>query len=282
MFDPAVGVTYNKLMKSKVLLAMLVVLIVLAGIGIMCGTIFVVREIEVVDANAAVSVLTDAEKEAIMNKTELKGKNILFNINQEKIKASIKTCDPMYKVHSIKTQFPSKVIITISRRVPIYFDTQNGKYYDAEMYIVKETGTQAADCVNITGANLQLKDGLDYGDLAAGATAADNRKIAQLKIVAGYFADQLSGLKISYNDNASHVGGRLICLHLQIADDVTFEIKTKADDDFAHLLAFTNTTYQNDAKRAPGNYKAMYHESGRCTVRYTNKENGEDKTYVEK
>lgn len=261
---------------------MLVVLIVLAGIGIMCGTIFVVREVEVVDANASVSVLTDEEKDLIIAKTELKGKNILFNINQDKIKASIKTCDPMYKVHSIKSEFPSKVVITISRRVPVYYDTPNGKYYDAEMYIVKETGTPAANCVDISGANIQLKDGLNYGDLAVGATATDQRKIEQLKIVAGYFAEQLSSWSvndypITFNDAASHVGGRLICLHLQIADGVTFEIKTAADDNFAHLLAFVNTVYQEKAGKATGNYKAMYNISGKCTVKL----NG-DKTYVEK
>lgn len=259
---------------------MLVILIVLAGVGIMCGTIFVVRDVEVIDANAVVSVLTDEEKEQIVSKTELQGKNILFSINQDKIKASIKACDPMYKVHSIKTEFPHKVVIKISRRVPVYLDTKNGKYYDAEMFIVKEMGTQVTPYVNITAANLQLKDNLDYGDLAVGATANDNRKIEQLKIVAGYLGDGLTTCTISYNDEAAHVGGRYICLHWQINANVTFEIKTTADDDFAHLLAFTNTIYQNDAQKVAGNYKAMYHENGKCTVKLTNV-NGE-KTYVEK
>lgn len=259
---------------------MLIILVVLAGLGIMCGTIFVVRDVEVVDANPA-AILSAEEKNNIVTKTELHGKNILFSINQNKIKANIKACDPMYKVHSIKTEFPNKVVIKISRRVPIYWDQVNSKYYDADMYVVKEMGTTPTDCVDITGANLQLKEDVNYGDLAVGKTSTDNRKINQLKLVAAYFPT-LSGFTLKYNDDAAHVGGKLICLHLTVAYGVTFELKTMADDDFAHLLAFVNTVYQNEAKQATGNYKAMYHQSGKCTVKYTDLGGNGEKTYVEK
>ncbi len=113
MFDQVGGVTYTVVsMKNRVLLIMLILLIVLTGICITCGTIFVVREIEVVDSTVQTAeALTETEKSDIIMQSNLRGKSILFNLNQDKIAQKIKSVNSMLKLQSVNAKFDHRVVL---------------------------------------------------------------------------------------------------------------------------------------------------------------------------
>ena len=57
----------------------------------------------------------------------------------------------MLKVQTVVAQFPNRVVLVVSRRVPVFHDGNH--LYDAEMCVVKGT---AGNYVDISGANLDL------------------------------------------------------------------------------------------------------------------------------
>ncbi len=236
---------------------MLIIFIVFAGVGITCGTIFVVRDIEIVDVTATANVLTDAEINDIIAHSGLKGKNILFNLNQQKVTEGVKSVNPMLKLHSVTAEFPNRVILKVSRRVPIYYDEKNKLFFDAEMCSVEGT---AAECINITKADLKLVDSdLAIGNVAVGENVRAQCKIEQLKVIASYY-DSLAGFEISYDDTDLVVGADRVCLILKIDSGVTFKIKTKPTDDFLHALEFTKQIYEQE--KVKGVYSTVYQDNG--------------------
>ncbi len=257
MFDQVDGVTYTvNSMKNRVLLTMLIIFIVVAGICITCGTIFVVREVEV-DA----TTLSESEKKQIVEQSGLYGKNILFGLNEDQIAEKIKEVDPMFKLQSAIAQFPNRVVLTISRRSPIYYVTVSGEniLFDADMCVVEGDTT---DCVDITAAGLSLSSNLSVGDVAAAQDKNDQRtqgKINQLKALANYYGNSLKDYQISYNDDAEIVGSKLLCLDLKIDAQVTFELKIKPNENFLHALKFTEKIYQAKPQNCVCVYETMYH-----------------------
>lgn len=240
---------------------MLIIFIVLAGVWITCGTIFVVREIEIVDLTVnAKDAITENEKADIIKNSGLNKKNILFSLNQEEIEQGVKLVNPMIKLQTVTAQFPSRVVLKLSRRLPIYYDSKNELYFDAEMCRVDGT---KADCIEITQTNLALAGNLKFGDPAVGKDLHTQCKINQLKVIATYF-DKLDGLKISYDDDAEDVGSQLICLNLEIKAGVTFQIKIKHHADFLHALEYTNQIYQD--QKIEGVYKTRYREDGKVNT----------------
>lgn len=248
---------------------MLIIFVVVSGICITCGTVFVVRNVEVVNAQST-NQLTDDEKNTIIEKCGLNGKNILFNLKQEQIAKNVKSVDPMFKLHSVTAKFPNRVILVVSRRVPIFYDKQNKKWFDAEMCIVDGTGF---DCVDISGANLELSEGLTFGDLATSSNQRSQAKINQLKTIATYF-DSLDGFEIAYDDTAAMVGTEFLYLNLTIKTGVVFQIKIKPSDDFLYALEFTDQIYQNDAHQATGVYKTVRddEDTGKFVVEFGGRE----------
>lgn len=254
MFDQVGGVTYTIYgMKNRVLLIMLIVFIVLAGICITCGTIFVVRDVEVIDGTVQTAeALTETEKNEIITKCELRGKSILFNLHQDQVAQKVKSVNSMLKLQSVTAKFPNRVVLVVSRRVPIFCDSENNLWFDAEMCRVKET---APDPVDITSAKLSLND-LEFGDLAVGKDQWTQYKIQQIKIIANYFKS-LHGFVITYDDSTQATGNhQYLCLLLKIKSDVTYKIKIKPEDDFLHALEFTDQIYQE--KNVAGVYETMY------------------------
>ncbi len=257
MFDQVDGVTYTiNSMKNRVLLTMLIIFIVVAGICITCGTIFVVREVEV-DA----TTLSEPEKKQIVEQSGLCGKNILFGLNEEQIAKKIKKVDPMFKLQSAIAKFPNRVVLTISRRSPIYYATIGGRnlLFDADMCVVEGDTT---DCVDITAAGLSLSNNLAVGDLAVAQNKNDQRtqgKIRQLKALANYYGNSLKDYQISYNDNTGVVDSKLLCLDLKIDAQVTFELKIKPNENFLHALKFTEKIHQTYPQNRVCVYETMYH-----------------------
>ncbi len=241
-------------MKNRVLLAMLIIFIVFAGIGITCGTIFVVKDVEILDVTTTSDVLKDEEKNEIIAKSGLKGKNILFNLNTQAIIQGVKSVDPTLKVQSITAEFPNRVVLKVSRRLPVYYDSKNQLFFDAEMCRVKETN---ADCIDITRANLSLVSDLDFGDVAVGKDKWAQCKIDQLKTLATCF-DSLDGLKIAYanDDDSVTVSNEYVCLLLKVKPTVTFKIKLRPSENFLHALRFTQQIYQK--VQIDGVYQTLY------------------------
>jgi len=246
-------------MKNRVLLTMLIIFIVLSCIWITCGTIFVVREIEVIDVT---NVLTEEEKSEIASQSGLLGKNILFNLNEDKIAKEIKSVDSSIKLQSVKAEFPSRVVLKVSRSLPVYHDAENQIYLDADMCVVKEN--LSVNYIDITNANLNLNQSTyEFGDKIIGSDERTQCKIEQLKIVANYFTNlqqfDMKQFEISYNDDPACVGASLVCLNLVIKDNVEFEIKTLPSDDFLKALDFTVQIYQREMVN--GVYKTLFDES---------------------
>ncbi len=261
-------------MKNRVLLTLLIVFIIVSGVCITCGTIFVIRDVEVVDEtvlSAGVLSLSDAEKDEIIENCGLRGKNILFNLNEDKITRNIKHVNSMFKLKSVTAKFPSRVILVVARRVPIYYDG-NGKWYDAEMCCVTGTPEQESG-VSIAGAKLNLIDDLEFGDFAVGKDARTKAKIEQLKLIATYFRS-IDGFEIDYDDDAGSVGADLLCLNLHIKSDVLFQIKIKPTDDFLYALEFTDQVYRQENAEAPGVYLTLNdnHNPGKFLVKYDKEE----------
>lgn len=243
-------------MKTRVLVAMLIIFILVAGVCITCGTVFVVREVEIKDVTVqSANPLTEEEKAELISKCGLQGKNILFNLNQNKINQNVKEVNAKFKLHSVTAKFPNHVTLVISRRVPVYYDANY--MYDAEMCIVGSGTTE--NLIDITNVNLQLNDGLKAGDLAVGVDELSQHKLEQLKAVANYF-DSLKGFGISYDDRASEVGDNQTCLLLKIKSDVTFKIKVAFDENFLHALDYTRHIYTY-THRASGEYYTLYQDN---------------------
>lgn len=240
---------------------MLILFIVLASIWITCGTIFVVRDIEILDSTVhTAEPLSDEEKQDIINKSGLMGKNILFNLHQDKIEAGIKSVNPMIKLQTVTAEFPNRVILKVSRRVPVYYDQKNEKYFDAEMCVVD--APPSSRCVDITEANLKLaRDDFKTGDIVTGQDERSQCKINQLKIIAtaGCF-DSLDGFKIEYDDSVENVGAKRLYLIMKVRDGVTFKIRVKPEEDFLAALDYTVQYYEKNNK-VNGIYETVYSES---------------------
>ncbi len=243
-------------MKNRVLLTMLIIFIVLSSVWITCGTIFVVRDIEVVDIT---DVLTEEEKNEIISHSGLLGKNILFNINEDKIAQEIKSANPSIKLQSVKAEFPSRVVLKVSRSLPIYYDAKNQIYLDSDMCVAKES--LSTKYIDITNANLNLSnDTYNLGDTVFGKDERTQCKIKQLKILANYFNAlnqfDMKQFQIAYNDNPECVGAYLVCLNLNISNNVKFEIKILPSDDFLRALEFTVQIYKQ--KGIDGIYETKF------------------------
>lgn len=240
---------------------MLILFIVVSSVWITCGTIFVVRNIEIVDMTVPTAELLSAdEKNDIINKSGLMGKNILFNLHEDKIAEGIKSVNPMIKLQAVTAEFPNRVILQVSRRVPVYYDQKNEKYFDAEMCVVD--APPSSKCVDITNANIVLaSDEFKVGDIVAGKDERAQSKIDQLKIIAtaGLF-ESLDGFKISYDDSVENVGANRLYLIMQINQGVTFKIRVKPNENFLHALDYTVQYYEQNNK-IDGVYETVYAES---------------------
>ena len=246
-------------MKNRVLLTMLILFIVLSSIWITCGTIFVVRHVEIVDSTVTAERLTDEEVNEIVNQCGLLGKNILFNLHDDEVAESIKTVNPMIKLQTVTAKFPNRVVLEVSRRVPVYYDGKNEKCFDAEMCVVDTP--LSSECVDISGANLELaREDFMCGDVVSGKDDRSQCKIEQLKVIAtsGCF-ESLDGFKISYDDDDSLVGANRLYLILKINEGVTFKIKVKPEENFLHALDYTVQYYKSQNK-INGVYETVYDE----------------------
>ena len=265
-------------MKNRVLLAMLIIFIVLSSIWITCGTIFVVREIEVIDTS---ELLTQEEKNQIAKDSGLYGKNILFNINEEKIAQGIKSSNPTVKLQSVKAEFPSRVILKVARSLLVYYDSKNGICLDADMCVVDMCVVEEQpNCIDIAKTNLNLAvESLKLGDVVLGKDAKTQCKIKQLKIVANYFSTlsdfDMKQFKIAYNDAPECVGPYLVCLTITVKTNVEFEIKILPSDDFLKALQFTVQIF-NKTGNVEGEYATMFDKAKKVVTKIGDKEYREE------
>ncbi len=277
MFDLGYCVIYNYYVKSRALLSMLITFIVLAGIWIMGGTVFIVDEIQIkLDGKglSASSSEPDLEKN-IIEKINLQGKNILFGLDEEEISESVKAVSPTLKVVNVKSEFPNRVVIDVIRRSAIY---NNGTLlFDEDMVIV---GGGTSGLANIMDTNIELKS-TNAGDVAEGKTIADNKKIDQLKIIGNYF-EEMEGWKVSYDDSSNAIGANMLCMNILMNDGSSLRMTTGYNEDFIKLLTYTYSSYRNN--RTPGQnelFSGYYNENQEIRIIKYNQANEMEKVYYE-
>jgi len=125
-------------MFNKRLLTILLVFIFVGGLGVSMSLVLRVQEIKPDFTNTPNLILKrdgvseDDAKTAYRERVEsvAKGKNILFSLDREAIKAAIEE-DSLVRVTNIEAKFPNKLEIKIQERYPMY--KYNDEIYDYEL-----------------------------------------------------------------------------------------------------------------------------------------------------
>lgn len=291
-------------MRSKRLLAILIIFIILSGIAIIGGTVFIIKDIEI---NI---VSPDFIKDEVISKQnmylatqDVKGKSILFNLKKDDIKTKIENAEKLVKVINIEAEFPSKVVIDVRERYPVFLCdkiSSGGKMVilDAEMRVLYSGITawegEYSKLVSIKNTGINF-DSFEIGDYAVGLNEKSTEKIAQLQTVSKYFIglgtneDSITHLfnEITFIEDGILSGTYVMYLDVkpkQIGDDTKIKIISQNVAGFKSLFAYVWSClenplpYYNDGgeqigikqSNAPGVYTARYNTNGRLVVEYDN------------
>jgi hypothetical protein len=181
--------------RSRRLLIILVIFIVLAGMGIIGGTVFRVRNIDIVFTKTAVNLDKAKVNEKLLLELEyLKGKNILFNTDKDAIKKIVEDTEIFLKVVNIKAKFPNTIVIDVRERYPVYiYKEGTAKTYimDAEMrvlYIEDDYTGDGKGLVDISfvGSGLFSAD-IVKGSYVMGVGESNQEKIRLINIIPEFF-----------------------------------------------------------------------------------------------
>ena len=134
-------------MKNKRLLVCLIVFIVVGGLAVLGGTVFLIKDInkdiEIVFSNDREYLVGADYDDAMRNMKDavsfLKGKNALFDLDREKISNDIETKEPRVRWTNTEAKFPNKVVITVRERYPVFYYSVNSStdiVMDAKLRIV--------------------------------------------------------------------------------------------------------------------------------------------------
>jgi transcriptional regulator of acetoin/glycerol metabolism len=263
------------------------------------GTVFVIKEVEINFISAESFTNEEESKENMLSKIDyLKGKSILFNVNENEIRSKIESAEKLIKVKNIKAEFPNKIIIDVRERFPVYKYTFMGTtmILDTEMRILYKDPNawkDESELTDISDAGISLNPA-DVGDFATGATAVSIKKIEQLNIVSNYFSAQGTQeagrthmlRKITFDDDNSASDMLRMVIEMKpqsVLADTKITIITQGDEDFARLLAFVWATVENPliydggikAANLAGWYSIDYDESGKIVVGFDEGKDGE-------
>jgi hypothetical protein len=312
MFDGQASVIYNVDVKSKRLLCILIIFIILSGMAVIGGTVFIVREVEINIVSADSEVLPNEalSKAKMQSEIEyLKGKSILFSVKESEIQAKIEAAETLVKVKNIKAEFPNKIVIDVRGRYPVYKCTDLGQtmILDAEMRRLPEIWGNDKELIDITDASISFNP-VEVGGFATGYTPTDEKKIAQLNIVSNYsFNVQSNGeasqthifREISF-DPQVEASSSMLKMVMNIRPsavvpgdgETKIVITTQGQEDFARLLAIVwatvdNVIYDKDNPQVllkvaldSGKYTIDYSSDGKVVVAYYKNINAENPTVV--
>lgn len=298
----------------------MVVLIILSGVAIIGGTVFVIKDIEIkVVSTAFVDEETSKENMSAAVK-DIKGKSILFNLDKDEIRTKIEAAEKLVKVVNIMAEFPNKVVIEVRERYPVFVFNKvssggNMVILDADMRVLyNDTTAWDGDydkLVDISETGV-LVDTFTVGDYASSGVEEDKEKIEQLQAVTKYFIgrgtheDSISHMfnEILFIENGSVPAG-VYAMYLDVklkegGKDAQITIKSQNVTEFKALFAWAWSCLENfcpyyDEKgnklesgkpaNAPGEYIARYTNEGHLVVEYNNTDpnfpNNPDAIFIE-
>ena len=163
-------VTLNK-MKSKRLIAVLLIFVFLSGVAVSGALVFRVQSVDVVFLDATrpeyLSLIERAEaiktaREAATR--EAKGSNIIFGLNRTKIIKAVESAEKRIRVsNEVEAKIPNKVFITIRERYAMYFleEYESGAIaiLDARLRIVAtqwDSGVRDLMLVDLSGTRDEI------------------------------------------------------------------------------------------------------------------------------
>ena len=115
-------------MKTKRLVIIFSVLIVLTLLIVLVSAVFTVQSISV-NWHTKPNVMTVASNENIISSSKIKYKSSVFALKKKDYLASIEKTNSYVKVESIEVKFPNKIVINVSEREPYYYlDMGSGEY----------------------------------------------------------------------------------------------------------------------------------------------------------
>lgn len=166
---------------------MLLLFVVLGAAAVTSAVVFRVQKVEVILADsdyvylenkgAADTAVAKYKKDA---EKVVKGKNIIFSVNRDRIKSAVEA-DPYIRVKKIEAKIPNKLEIIVEERYPMYHISHGGKSaaLDIDLQIVKdvtvdnpETGfVKRFDLISITGGQFDLSN--DFTQFKVGDNLTD-------------------------------------------------------------------------------------------------------------
>jgi len=160
-------------MLSRRLLVVLIIFILLGGIGIASGQIFVVRHIEPVLVGLPEYIVNDARFYSdIKNSLGFtQGRSILFSLDRDRVWNTVENVDYRVRVTNVEALFPNRIRITMRERYPVFRFDYNGQQMvlDSELRFVTTADVLTDErLVDITGQITYLRDRRVNGQIPLG------------------------------------------------------------------------------------------------------------------
>lgn len=154
-------------MLSRRLLVVLIIFILLAGIGIASGQIFVVRHIEPTFVND-LAYIRNREHVYSQIRSSLgfvQGRSILFSLDRDRVQNTIEDVDYRVRVTNIEAVFPNTLRINVRERYPVFRFDYNGQVLilDSQLRFVTDDLTYV-NPDNLININNQLSFGTRIND----------------------------------------------------------------------------------------------------------------------
>jgi hypothetical protein len=191
---------------------------------------------------------------------DLLGKNILFNLDKDKITEIVENTEIFLKVVNVKAEFPNRIVVDVRERYPVflYKDSADTIVMDAEMRVLYKndfTGNRnnlsESDLTDISfigsGTGGLLQGVLNKGDYAVGSSDSSKEKINLIAFIPDFFAStgnyeastihQIRGVK--FNPPVEGILSMRIEVKPEQHDtqDVRLIIMKAPGEDFAELFA---------------------------------------------
>jgi hypothetical protein len=265
-------------------LIILVIFIVLAGMAIIGGTVFRVRNIKIVPISFSSLDITAVNNKLQPHLDYLNGKNILFNTDKDAIKKIVEDNEIFLKVVNIKAEFPNTIVIDVRERYPVYLYKGAGKTFvlDAEMRVLyidsypTERESDLSD-ISLVDSGILFNTSITEGDYIVGVGEINKEKIELVNIIPQFFASNGS-----YEASIIHqirgitfdptIDG-IIMMNVKVqpenheAIDVTLKIMKAPEEDFAELFACVWATMERQIQHTAGT--KVQGQAGTYTVYYS-------------
>lgn len=139
-------------MSKKRLIAMFISLCIIILLCVLCGAVFVVRDVEIVKLEGLEFNTQISDKDLIATTQISYGKSI-FAISESKVVTNIENTYPTIKVRGVERIFPNKIVIKLIERVPMIAI----KFKGQKDYLILDNNMCAIKKVSVTEADFNEK-----------------------------------------------------------------------------------------------------------------------------